>query len=250
MYGFGAASGWYNFSFDIHQFHQNTEVPDGKTYFVYVPPGIPCTTSEGRPGVWKLNLMMQGMRPAARFADEKLDELLTSKGISKALVNLRLYTMDHPELGKAAFEMYADDGDGFCEREAGGAFIKEVIETHYKISAWGPIQFRLGFEVERNMKERTITITAKKFIESGVRMFLEGDVKITPKMPYTAALTKEITRSLPDPMSPEYANELALVAFMRRLVGHLLHVKWTRPEVAMVASVLGQHVIRAQEHDK
>ena len=219
-------------------------------YFVHAPPGVRCVTANGEPGVWRLNLMMQGMRPAARFADTKLDEYLLQRGIEKPLSSQRLYTLNLANVGRAVFLIYADDGQGFAEPKSKAAsYVRESIEQHHTISRWGPLEVELGFEIKRDLAARTIKVTATRYIEDGARRFLDGDISLKPKMPCTASLTRDETRTLPDPNTPTYTGDVARCTFMRRLVGFLLHVKQSRHELALPCSIIGQHVHHAAESD-
>ena len=225
-----AADGYISFSFDISQFHQTTVIPaSSKPIITTQPRGFEEPGPNGEPAsemFWRLKVQMQGTRSASATANAQLDALLFSGGFRRAAGDSRYFTLDHPDHGHVRLAMLSDDGNGAAEKQAGIDHTIELVKRVYKISKLTPWTFMRGFEVHHDRSARTVTMTAKQLIKSGIDDLMPDEVRFKPLGPAPSWLSD--TDRLLDPIltdtNPGYTAWHDRKQWFAKAVGWAIHV--------------------------
>ncbi|CAI8615480.1 unnamed protein product [Vicia faba] len=120
-------------------------------------------------------------------------------------------------------------GNNFAEI----SFVKAFLHDSFKIKDLGNLRYFLGIEVVRSSKG--ILINQRKYT---LELLEEsGQLATKPsKTPYDPSL------KLNCPDSPIYKDETQY----KRLIGRLLYLTTTRPDISFVVQQLSQHVSKSQ----
>ena len=136
-----AADDWFEFSFDISQFHQTTEIPSTMAPIIVTQPtGYEQGGPHGEPKnemFWLLLVAMQGLKIARALANKQLDRLLMEKGVFlRGLGDTRIFTYFNEQSGGFDFRLifHNNDGVGAAQTQAGIDYMRSVIEQIYKVS--------------------------------------------------------------------------------------------------------------------
>ena len=115
---------------------------------------------------------------------------------------------------------------------------KSKVKKHWEITNHSPIQWFLGFEIERNWQSKTISINQHAYIESMVKKFrLTGAKCVSTPMDHNAQFNIQ--------QSPLTMNQTARMQGMpySKAIGLIL---WpavvSHPDVAYAVSILSQFI--------
>jgi len=191
--------------------------------YMTIPPGIqgyPCSHC------CKLRKSLYGLKQASRRWYEKLHLLLLSCGYQQAQADHSLFIKNHG-IDFTALIIYVDDIvlAGNCLHEIDT--VKQILNSNFHIKDLGNLKYFLGLEV--NVSDTGISICQQKYClellsDSGM---LACKPSTTP-MDCLLRLHKDSSAPLSDPLS------------YRRLIGRLLYLTSTRPDITFPVQQLSQ----------
>jgi transposase InsO family protein len=213
--------GWHLHQLDVNNAFLHGELHE--TVYMKVPPGV----ISPKPGqVCKLLKSLYGLKQASRQWFEKLTTFLYAQGFTQA-------TSDHTLFIKStassftALLVYVDDiilaGTSLTIFDE----LKLALDQTFRIKNLGQLKFFLGIEVARSSKG--ISLCQRKYC-----LELLADAKLTSCKPASTPL---------DPSSRLHLDGGSAyhdVAAYRRLVGRLLYLTTTRPDIAYATQQLSQ----------
>jgi hypothetical protein len=213
--------GWHLHQLDVNNAFLHGELHE--TVYMKVPPGV----TPPKPGqVCKLLKSLYGLKQASRQWFEKLTTFLYAHGFTQA-------TSDHTLFIKStassftALLVYVDDiilaGTSLIVFDE----LKFALDQTFRIKNLGQLKFFLGIEVARSSKG--ISLCQRKYC-----LELLADAKLTKCKPASTPL---------DPSSRLHLDGGSAyhdVAAYRRLVGRLMYLTTTRPDIAYATQQLSQ----------
>ncbi|CAL0330266.1 unnamed protein product [Lupinus luteus] len=214
------------YNWHLHQLDINTAFLHGDLKeFVYMkaPQGLQVSNSRI---VCKLQISIYGLKQASRQWHDKLNNILLQIGYTKSFAGHSLF-VKNTNNGCTAILVYIDD------LVLTGNDIKDIMNTKtilhdkFSIKDLGELKFFLGMEVARS--KRGIILYQRKYTldlleETG---FLGAKPASTP-MEYNNNLHSQSGSPLPDDSS------------YRKLIGKLLYLTSTRPDISYVVGSLSQ----------
>jgi hypothetical protein len=213
-------------SWHLHQMDVNNAFLHGdlqENVYMTVPPGV---TSPKPNQVCKLLKSLYGLKQASRKWYEKLTGLLLSQGYQQSNSDYSLFTLSQNN-SFTALLVYVDDiilaGDSLDEF----ARIKKVMDEEFKIKDLGKLKYFLGIEVAHS--KSGISICQRKYC-----LNLLKDTGLLGSKPISTPLDTSV--KLYQDNSAAYED----IQGYRRLVGKLLYLTTTRPDIAFVTQQLSQ----------
>jgi len=210
----------------LHQLDVNNAFLHGDLHedvCLIVPPGV--TTSKPNQ-VCKLPKSLYGLKQASRKWYEKLIGLLISNGYQQATSDASLFTKKASD-SFTILLVYVDDiilaGDSLIEI----AFIKNVLNQAFKIKDLGTLKYFLGLEVAHS--QSGISLCQRKYC-----LDLLHDSGLLGSKPVTTPSDPSI--KLHNDSSPLFTDVYAY----RRLVGRLIYLNTTRPDITFITQQLSQ----------
>ncbi|CAL1409609.1 unnamed protein product [Linum trigynum] len=215
--------GWH-----LHQLDVNNAFLHGdlvEDVYMKLPLGLklPGDTSNL---VCKLNKSLYGLKQASRQWNHKLTEFLLQAGYVQSKADYSLFTKHQDGLFLAVL-VYVDDiilaGDYLSEIES----LKQKLDAAFKIKDLGNLKYFLGLEIARN--ETGISICQRKYV-----LDLLQDSGLLG------------TKPVPTPCNPGVRLSIKSGVLLddpsvyRRLVGRLLYLCNTRPDIAFAVHQLTQ----------
>ena len=214
-----SAKGWL-----LHQLDVNTAFLHGELneeVYMSLPPGL----DNQQPNiVCKLQKSLYGLKQASRQWFAKLTGVLVESGYTQSKADYSLFTKSSAG-SFTAILVYVDDlvlaGDNLAEINS----MKKLLDDRFKIKDLGPLKFFLGMEVARS--KHGIALYQQKYALDLLQdAGLLGAKPVSTLMDYTVKLSKTSRTPLDDPSS------------YQRLIGRLLYLTNTRPDLSFVVSKL------------
>ncbi|XP_020216904.1 uncharacterized protein LOC109800534 [Cajanus cajan] len=192
---------------------------------MHLPPGLPSTKS-GQ--VCRLNRSLYGLKQASRQWYARLSTFLLTHGYTHSFADHSLF-LKFTDSTSTALLVYVDDivlaGNNLIEIQR----ITTLLDQAFRIKDLGDLTYFLGLEVARN--NTGIHLSQRKYtldILSDTGM-LACCPSSTP-MDYKTGLSADTGTPLTDPSS------------YRRLIGRLIYLTNTRPDIAHAVHHLSQFV--------
>ena len=230
-------AGWIDFHFDLHGAFLTADIDaDVYCYQPQLPEGEEERGPNGERMVWKLDKAIYGTVQAARLFTQKLRNALLSIGFTVSIDDDNVYRLDH-KLGRIILSSHIDDGIGGASTQAVlDYFLSELTKYGFAFStAPGPWRTVLGFGLDRNKANRSVTITAGKHIKQLVAEHLSSEA-VSSRVPTPD--TKEIMSLEPPPTeTPEQEAALEpMRKLARSLKGGLIYIAQVHPGIAHACS--------------
>jgi len=190
-----------------------------------LPPGYPTTNSSQ---ICKLNKSLYGLKQASRQWYFKLSTTLISFGYIQSLADYSLF-VKVSDASFTALLVYVDDIvlTGNCISEIQS--VKTFLDKQFCIKDLGQLRFFLGFEIDRS--KSGILLNQRKYTLE----LLEDAGTLGSKLaatPFDPSTKLEATNGTPFTYASSY----------RRLIGRLLYVTNTRPDISYSVQHLSQFV--------
>ena len=210
----------------LHQLDVNNAFLHGDLHgYVYMI--IPAGVSTSKPNqVCKLSKSLYGLKRTSRKWYEKLTRLLITNGYQQATSDASLFT-------KKTFDnftvllVYVDDiilaGDSISEI----TFIKNALYQDFKIKDLGTLKYFLGLEVAHS--QSGISLCKRKYC-----LDLLHDSGLLSSKPVSTPF---------DPSFKLHSDSSAAftdVSAYRRLIGRLIYLNTTRPDITFITQQLSQ----------
>jgi hypothetical protein len=221
LIGIASMKNWH-----LHQMDVNNAFLHGDLHedvYMTVPQGV---TSPKPHQVCKLLKSLYGLKQASRKWYEKLSGILLEQGYKQSNSDHSLFTLTN-KLGFTALLIYVDDiilaGNSLTEFER----IKKIMDDEFKIKDLGKLKYFLGIEVAHSTKG--ISICQRKYC-----LDLLQATGLTGSKPAPTPLDPSV--KLHQDNSAAYED----IAGYRRLIGKLLYLTTTRPDIAFAIQQLSQ----------
>lgn len=177
--------------------------------------------------VCKLNKSLYGLKQSPRVWFEKFTLFVKSQGYTQGQGDLTMF-FRHSKDGKIAILIvYVDDiiltGDDVCEMSR----LKTSLSSAFEIKDLGSLRYFLGMEVARSKKG--IVVSQRKYVldllkETGMSGCRPADTPIDPN------------QKLGDGKEGDPVN----TARYQKLVGKLIYLSHTQPDIAFAVSLVSQ----------
>ncbi|KAL4362499.1 hypothetical protein GQ457_04G038710 [Hibiscus cannabinus] len=216
-----AAKNWFLQQLDVNNAFLHGFLQE--EVYMELPPGFSSTDSNL---VCKLNKSLYGLKQASRQWNERLTTALLQQGFKRAVSDSSLFTK-----GTGAdliiLAVYVDDIVLASPNLESISLVKTFLHDLFKIKDLGNLKFFLGLEVARSNKG--INLSQRKYTldllaEYG---FLESKPASTPIVPLKKSSTT-------------VGTPLEDITSFRRLVGKLVYLTNTRPDISFAVQHLSQ----------
>ncbi|CAJ2629530.1 unnamed protein product, partial [Trifolium pratense] len=199
-----------------------------------LPPGVIIPNScSNTPKVCRLHKSLYGLKQASRQWYSKLSSALLSLGYSQSAADHSLFLK---KIGSSftALLVYVDDivlaGNNSLEITS----VKSFLDKRFQIKDLGNLRFFVGLEIARSKKG--ILLNQRKYTLELLQD--SGNLAAKPSStPYDPSL------KLHDSESPPYNDPSGY----RRLIGRLLYLTTTRPDITFAVQQLSQFVSSPRE---
>jgi hypothetical protein len=210
----------------LHQMDVNNAFLHGELQedvYMAIPEGVQVDKQNQ---VCKLLKSLYGLKQASRKWYEKLTSLLISEGCTQSTADYSLFTMRKGNQFIALL-VYVDDiilaGTDLTEFTR----IKAILDTKFKIKDLGVLKYFLGLEVAHS--EQGITISQRKYC-----LDLLKDSGLLGSKPAITLLDPSIK------LHQDNGETYEDVSSYRRLIGKLLYLTNTRPDIRFATQQLSQ----------
>jgi transposase InsO family protein len=145
------------------------------------PPGFEKFHQNGEKLFWKLNKSLYGLKQAGRIWYNLLTDALLEAGFTRSNVDLCFFY-----LFKGSYfillAVHVDDATSLCNSKQLRDEIMKPLQEKLQFSLTGPATFILATEIIRDMKNKTVTISQRKYILEllGKYNMLFGKIVKTP----------------------------------------------------------------------
>ena len=225
---------WDLWQMDVKNAFLQGELED--EVYMYPPPGLEHLVKPGN--VLRLKKAIYGLKQSPRAWYRKLSTTLNGRGFRKSELDHTLFTLSSPS-GIIVILVYVDDLIITGSDKAGIQATKDFLKSVFDIKDLGEMKYFLGIEICRSkeglfMSQRKYTMDMLK--EAGV---LGGKIAKTPlEEGYKVLLEGEIEE-----------NQLFEDAKLyRKMVGKLIYLTITRPDLCFAVNQVSQHMQAPKVH--
>ncbi|KAL0641477.1 hypothetical protein Bca4012_103059 [Brassica carinata] len=226
--------GWGLWQMDVKNAFLQGELED--EVYMHPPPGLEHLVKRGN--VLRLKKAIYGLKQSPRAWYNKLSTTLNGRGFKKSELDHTLFTLTTPS-GMIALLVYVDDIIITGSDKEGIIATKEFLKSMFEIKDLGEMKYFLGIEICRSkeglfMSQRKYTLdllkgtgayggkTARMPMEDGYKVPREGEI--------------EDSKPYQDPK------------LYRTLVGKLIYLTITRPDICFAVNQVSQHMQVPKEH--
>ncbi|CAN1342859.1 Retrovirus-related Pol polyprotein from transposon TNT 1-94 [Linum perenne] len=218
-----AIKGWKLFQLDV-----NTAFLHGDLFeevYMTPPPGLIFNTPNL---VCKLNKSLYGLKQASRQWNFKLTEFLVQSGYVQSKCDYSLFTKSDNSLFIAVL-VYVDDIIMTGNDESGIQILKTQLDQTFTIKDLGSLRYFLGLEIARS--EKGINVCQRNYALEILKD--SGMLACKPLLSPTEASGR---------MSINSGTLLNDPAVYRRLIGRLVYLCTSRPDICFAVNYLSQFV--------
>ncbi|WZY72232.1 hypothetical protein YC2023_004472 [Brassica napus] len=226
--------GWGLWQMDVKNAFLQGELED--EVYMHPPPGLEHLVKRGN--VLRLKKAIYGLKQSPRAWYNKLSTTLNGRGFKKSELDHTLFTLTTSS-GMIALLVYVDDIIITGSDKEGIIATKEFLKSMFEIKDLGEMKYFLGIEICRSkeglfMSQRKYTLdllkgagayggkTARMPMEDGYKVPREGEI--------------EDSKPYQDPK------------LYRKLVGKLIYLTITRPDICFAVNQVSQHMQVPKEH--
>lgn len=199
--------------------------------FMRIPPGF--EERYGKENVCHLKKSLYGLKQSPRAWFERFNRVVKQYGYKQAQSDHTLF-FKHSQEGKVSILIvYVDDmiltGDDYGEQEK----LKSLLAKEFEVKHLGPMKYFLGMEVART--KQGITVSQRKYVldllkETGMSGCKPVATPVEPKGKYKPTKEKPVDKGM-----------------YQRLVGKLIYLSHTRPDIAFAVSLVSQYMHNPSE---
>lgn len=223
-----AIKGWHLEQLDVNNAFLHGDLHE--EVYMTMPPGISIDSSSK---VCRLQKSLYGLKQASKQWYFKLSSFLISLGYAQSQADHSLYVKSHHNCFTAIL-VYVDDiviaGSSLSEI----AQVKQVLDQKFRIKDLGKLRFFLGFEIARS--SQGIFMNQRKYT-----------LELLEDTDFLAAKPSPVPFDPNLKLSPTDGAPLADPTLYRRLIGRLIYLTNTRPDISFVVQHLSQYV--SKPHD-
>ena len=204
-------------------FHSKGET-EGKGEFVQGAQG---------PLVCKLNKSLYGLKQASRQWFAKLSNAILELGFVQFKADYSLFTFTKGSVFVALL-VYVDDILLTGNVESYITHLKGMLDTRFKLKDLGPIQYFLGIEIARS--KTGIALNQRKYT-----LEILQDTGLASSKPFNTPMEQNIKLSTTSGVLLKDPTQF------RRLIGRLMYLTMTRPDITYAVHLLSQYLSKPRE---
>lgn len=223
-----ALRGWHLHQLDVNNAFLNGDLTE--EVYMQLPPGF---GRKGEQRVCKLHKSLYGLKQASRQWFIKLSHTLKAAGFSQSRSDYSLFCRTHS--GKfTVLLVYVDDIilAGNCIEEI--AATKASLAKQFKLKDLGKLKYFLGIEVARSSKG--ISLCQRKYA-----------LEILEDTGFLAAKPSRFSVDQNLVLMKEEGDLLADASQYRRLVGRMIYLTITRPDLVYAVHILSQFMDKPRQ---
>lgn len=226
--------------FEVHQLdvksaYLNGEFEENEVIWMAVPPGTDLTSDKSL--ALRLLRPLYGLKQSARHWHKKLLRVLQEKlAMSQCDVDQAVFFRVQ-DTDLIVIVVHVDDLTVVASTIALIREVKEKLREVFEISDEGEIHWILGFAVDRDRPNRTLSLSQTSYIDSIVRRYGLEDAKpvSTPMDPHSNLSTSQ------SPTTTAEIAEMRNVPY-REAVGSLMYASLgTRPDITYAVAILSRY---------
>jgi histone deacetylase 1/2 len=217
-------------SFDVKTAFLYGDLHAHERVYMRVPEGVP---NRDKSTCWALQKCIYGLKQSARRFNEHLHSTLTTIGYTRSAHDPCLYINITPSSFTVLVIVVDDILMATSDNTIANTFLANMRET-YQMKDLGEPSYTIGIHFERNAETNGYTISQKRYLEDVIARFSSANLP-TATIPMPSALRLTSTGLANDSDSP-----LCDPLMYRSLIGSLMYVLLTRPDVATPISMLAR----------
>ncbi|KAJ9555291.1 hypothetical protein OSB04_009905 [Centaurea solstitialis] len=203
------------------------------------PPGVSLPTGH----VCRLRKPLYGLEQAPRAWFEKFSTTVLSLGFSASNYDSGLFTRT-TDAGTALLLLYVDDMIITGSDSTGITLLKQSLSASFEMKDLGKLHYFLGLEVLFDSRDRINSVVLPNYSIGYNSENLEFDAKYTSDLLSGAGITDQKVVSTPlEPnlhLTPNAGPPLKDPMLYRQLVGSLVYLIVTRPDIAYAVHIVSQ----------
>uniref|UniRef100_A0A2N9ETF6 Reverse transcriptase Ty1/copia-type domain-containing protein n=1 Tax=Fagus sylvatica TaxID=28930 RepID=A0A2N9ETF6_FAGSY len=226
-----AVKGWSLYQLDVNNAFLHGELAE--EVYMTLPPGLHSKGETSSNSVCRLTKSLYGLKQASRQWFSKFSTTLLSHGFTQSKADYSLFTR-HDGSSFIALLVYVDDILIASSDIAAVTKLKQFLDAQFKLKDLGPVRYFLGLEIARSTQG--ISVSQRKYtLEILEDAGLLGCKPTKCPMDQNLKLSKLEGSLLPDP------------TVYRRLVGRLMYLTLTRPDIVFAVHKLSQFMEHPRE---
>jgi hypothetical protein len=226
-----AVKGWSLYQLDVNNAFLHGELAE--EVYMTLPPGLHSKGETSSNFVCRLTKSLYGLKQASRQWFSKFSTTLLSHGFTQSKADYSLFTRQDGS-SFIALLVYVDDILIASSDIAAVTKLKQFLDAQFKLKDLGPVRYFLGFEIARSTQG--ISVSQRKYaLEVLEDAGLLGCKPTKCLMDQNLKLSKLKGSLLPDP------------TVYRRLVGRLMYLTLTRPDIVFAVHKLSQFMEHPRE---
>ena len=223
--------GWSLYQLDVNNAFLHGELAEKVD--MTLPPGLHSKGETSSNFVCRLTKSLYGLKQASRQWFSKFSTTLLSHGFTQSKADYSLFTR-HDGSSFIALLVYVDDILIANSDIAAVTKLKQFLDAQFKLKDLGPVRYFLGLEIARSTQG--ISVSQRKYaLEVLEDAGLLGCKPTKCPMDQNLKLSKLEGSLLPDP------------TIYRRLVGRLMYLTLTRPDIVFTVHKLSQFMEHPRE---
>jgi hypothetical protein len=176
---------------------------------------------------------LYGLKQASRNWYSKFSEVLIEFGFTHSTADPSLFCL-HRESGSVFLLLYVDDIVLTGSHPHLISMVKDLLHNHFKIKDLGRLKYFLGIEVAKSKKG--LFLSQRQYA-----LDIISDCGLTATKPADFPMEQNLK------LSPSDGTILSDPAPYRRLVGRLIYLTVTRPDIAYPVNILSQFMHTPRE---
>ena len=225
---------WELWQMDVKNAFLQGELED--EVYMHPPPGLEHLVKPGN--VLRLKKAIYGLKQSPRAWYNKLSTTLNGRGFKKSELDHTLFTLTTPS-GIICLLVYVDDIIITGSDKAGIKATKEFLKSVFEIKDLGEMKYFLGIELCRS-KEGLFISQRKYTLDLLKDAGIQGDK--------TARMPLEDGYKVPREGEIEDSKVFHDPKLYRKLVGKLIYLTITRPDICFAVNQVSQHMQVPKEH--
>ncbi|KAL4319314.1 hypothetical protein GQ457_18G017080 [Hibiscus cannabinus] len=215
--------GWNVFHLDVNSTFLNRELEED--IYVCQPEGFVVPGKEHQ--VYKLKRALYGLKQAPRAWYYKIDSYLQKLGFQRCVNEATLYLKKEKNANLLIISLYIDDLLVMGSNDKAVSEFKLSMQKEFEMSDLGLMSYFLGMEI--NQSKAGIFISQNKYaLDVLKKIKLESCKGVDSPLPSNLKLSKNDGEKLYDP------------SIFRSIVGSLLYMTATRPDLMFPATLLSR----------
>ncbi|KAK8990121.1 hypothetical protein V6N11_008637 [Hibiscus sabdariffa] len=199
--------------------------------YMKIPPGLQAIG--GSKKVCRLHKSLYGLKQSPRAWFERFTKVILRNGYKQSLAGHTLFLKEHSNGKKAILLVYVDDIIITGDDEGEIAKLKQLLNSEFETKDLGFLRYFLGMEVARS--KEGLVINQRKYIldllqEAGLLGCKPAETPMDINLAFHSATTHF-------PHKDRF----------QRIVGKLIYLSLTRPDIAFAVNILSQHMSNPNE---